>query len=209
MDYLVKIRSVQTPLNGQFSIGANNFEYQSKEGEAIVEGRYDESDHYLGFEGGKQDFIPIAKAAKPSKNHNWDTVTKTWVGDIMAARAAMRDAIKAELNRRFDLPIVYDGKTLDADPTARDNISGKISELAARDALNLQSGPFIWRDADNITHTWLTKIAYRVWLHGLIAAISSRKTNIYTAAWAHKDALQALPTVEEVEAYNYLANWPS
>jgi len=23
MDYLVKIRSVQTPLNGQFSIGAN------------------------------------------------------------------------------------------------------------------------------------------------------------------------------------------
>ena len=24
MDYLVKIRSVQTPLNGQFSIGANN-----------------------------------------------------------------------------------------------------------------------------------------------------------------------------------------
>ena len=26
MDYLVKIRSVQTPLNGQFSIGANNYE---------------------------------------------------------------------------------------------------------------------------------------------------------------------------------------
>ena len=25
MDYLVKIRSVQTPLNGQFSIGANIF----------------------------------------------------------------------------------------------------------------------------------------------------------------------------------------
>ena len=24
MDYLVKIRSVQTPLNGQFSIGANS-----------------------------------------------------------------------------------------------------------------------------------------------------------------------------------------
>ncbi|MEY3107018.1 MAG: hypothetical protein RIT35_1191 [Pseudomonadota bacterium] len=27
MDYLVKIRSVQTPLNGQFSIGANNLKY--------------------------------------------------------------------------------------------------------------------------------------------------------------------------------------
>ena len=25
MDYLVKIRSVQTPLNGQFSIGANTY----------------------------------------------------------------------------------------------------------------------------------------------------------------------------------------
>ena len=28
MDYLVKIRSVQTPLNGQFSIGANMREIQ-------------------------------------------------------------------------------------------------------------------------------------------------------------------------------------
>ena len=27
MDYLVKIRSVQTPLNGQFSIGANTKPY--------------------------------------------------------------------------------------------------------------------------------------------------------------------------------------
>jgi len=29
MDYLVKIRSVQTPLNGQFSIGANTLGYGS------------------------------------------------------------------------------------------------------------------------------------------------------------------------------------
>jgi len=29
MDYLVKIRSVQTPLNGQFSIGANNLALNS------------------------------------------------------------------------------------------------------------------------------------------------------------------------------------
>ena len=27
MDYLVKIRSVQTPLNGQFSIGANRLDF--------------------------------------------------------------------------------------------------------------------------------------------------------------------------------------
>ena len=29
MDYLVKIRSVQTPLNGQFSIGANTLTIES------------------------------------------------------------------------------------------------------------------------------------------------------------------------------------
>jgi hypothetical protein len=29
MDYLVKIRSVQTPLNGQFSIGANTQGFMS------------------------------------------------------------------------------------------------------------------------------------------------------------------------------------
>ena len=31
MDYLVKIRSVQTPLNGQFSIGANSREQRLSE----------------------------------------------------------------------------------------------------------------------------------------------------------------------------------
>ena len=30
MDYLVKIRSVQTPLNGQFSIGANSHSNQQQ-----------------------------------------------------------------------------------------------------------------------------------------------------------------------------------
>jgi|GEM_PF-2164349 len=30
MDYLVKIRSVQTPLNGQFSIGANILQYSPR-----------------------------------------------------------------------------------------------------------------------------------------------------------------------------------
>ena len=38
MDYLVKIRSVQTPLNGQFSIGANT--YASAAAGAIAQNVY-------------------------------------------------------------------------------------------------------------------------------------------------------------------------
>ena len=36
MDYLVKIRSVQTPLNGQFSIGANKGSLKDKVREALL-----------------------------------------------------------------------------------------------------------------------------------------------------------------------------
>ena len=35
MDYLVKIRSVQTPLNGQFSIGANTYYYLGRAAEGL------------------------------------------------------------------------------------------------------------------------------------------------------------------------------
>jgi hypothetical protein len=36
MDYLVKIRSVQTPLNGQFSIGANTLDVEKAIGACFL-----------------------------------------------------------------------------------------------------------------------------------------------------------------------------
>ena len=47
MDYLVKIRSVQTPLNGQFSIGANSGGLQ------IESMSIDDEDQYFEYENGE------------------------------------------------------------------------------------------------------------------------------------------------------------
>lgn len=162
------------------------------------------------------EFIPFP--AKPSTHHTWDWPTKSWLPDLPSAIAARKKEIDRERDRRINLPLTYDGKVLDADMTARDNLKAKLEEVRERIRLNMPMAPelLVWRDNSNQTHSWLTIDAYHDWLAGYAVAMSDRGTRCYACAWHHKDALKAANdpngqpwTVETVQSYSLTQGWPA
>lgn len=174
----------------------------SSPGEGVIQG--DSVDGYV--EGGRFQAFP----ARPSVHHRWDWGSKSWVPNIESARAARRADVESERIRRLNAPIFYDGKRLDADQVARDNLSNKLSEVGERIRLGVPMAPdlMVWRDADNLSHSWPSIESYRDWLAGFAVAMSDRGTRLYACAWAHKDAINVIEDINTVLAYNVQSGWP-
>lgn len=156
--------------------------------------------------------------AQPSPYHEWDWPTKSWLPNLDAAKAAKKTEIEAERNRRINEPLLYDGKVLDADQAARDNLKAKLEEVRERIRLNIPMAPdlLVWRDNANQTHSWPTIEVYHDWLAGYAVAMSDRGTRCYACAWHHKDVLKAANdpngqtwTVESIAAHDITAGWPA
>ena len=154
---------------------------------------------------------------KMSSFDEWDWPTKSWLPNLDAAKAAKKAEIEAERNRRISEPLIYDGKVLDADMTARDNLKAKLEEVRERIRMNMPMAPelLVWRDNGNQTHSWPTIEAYHDWLAGYAVAMSDRGTRCYACAWHHKDVLKAANdpngqpwTVESIAAHDITAGWP-
>ena len=161
---------------------------------------------------------PIQKPNAPSNFHSWDWPTKSWLPNLDAAKAAKKAEIEAEHSRRINEPLLYDGKVLDADQTARDNLKAKLEEVRERIRLNMPMAPelLVWRDNGDQTHHWPTIEAYHDWLAGYAVAMSDRGTRCYACAWYHKDVLKAANdqngqpwTVESIAAHDITAGWPA
>ena len=146
----------------------------------------------------------------PSPHYEWDWTTKSWLPNLDAAKAAKKAEIEAERNRRISEPLIYDGKVLDADMTARDNLKAKLEEVRERIRLNMPMAPelLVWRDNGNVTHSWPTIEAYHDWLAGYAVAMSDRGTRCYACAWYHKDVLEQLSVLEDIINYALSQGWP-
>lgn len=153
---------------------------------------------------------PVPFPEKPSPYHEWDWPTKSWLPNIDSAKAAKKAKIEAERNRRINEPLIYDGKVLDADQTARDNLKAKLEEVRERIRLNMSMAPelLVWRDNGNQTHSWPTIEGYHDWLAGYAVAMSDRGTRCYATAWYHKDALGQLNVMEDIMNYDLTQGWP-
>ena len=147
---------------------------------------------------------------KPSPYHEWDWTTKSWLPNLDAAKAAKKAEIETERMQRINAPLIYDGKVLDADQTARDNLKAKLEEVRERIRLNMPMAPelLVWRDNSNVTHSWPTIEAYHDWLAGYAVAMSDRGTRCYACAWHHKDTLGQLSVLEDITNYNLSQGWP-
>lgn len=152
----------------------------------------------------------------PAPHHEWDWLAKSWSPNLDGAKAAKKRDIDALRSAMIDAPLDYDGKSLDADQSARDNLKAKLEEVRERIRLGIPmlSELLVWRDADNVTHSWPTIEAYHDWLAGFAVAMSERGTRCYACGWHHKDAIgeQNDPngqpwTVESVQGYE-LTGWP-
>ena len=80
------------------------------------------------------------------------------------------------------------------------NINGLASTAMA---LSGQAVTLPFRDEEDRSHSLTLEQAI-----SLGVAVTNRVSEIYTAAWSHKDALSALTTAEAIEAYDLTAGWP-
>ncbi len=145
------------------------------------------------------------KGLQPTKYHVFNYVTHLWEApqSIEQLKADKKAAVEAEFVRRVYAPITYDSKLLDADFNSQFNLSSKIAELAARDTgTPLPVDQLIWRDANNITHTFADLATYRAWLNGLVIAISERATVSYMWSWQKKADLDLLTTYDDIVAFD-------
>jgi hypothetical protein len=136
----------------------------------------------------------------------------TWTSDadlLTDAKTTKRQAVTNERDRRIVQGLTYtfpDGTagTIQLRPTDVGNVNG----VATKGNALLQKGdttttqPF--RDAENVTHTLTPQQAVDLGL-----AVADRVEAIYQASWDHKDAIAALTTVAEVNAYDITTGWPA
>ena len=115
-------------------------------------------------------------------------------------QAAKLAAVEAERDARIRAAIAYNGRMVDADQRAQQNITDKISELTAREATGtaMPLETMVWRDADNQTATFETEAEMKMWLQGLVIAITQRGTEAYTWSWQVKELVNTATTSEEL-----------
>jgi hypothetical protein len=140
--------------------------------------------------------------AKPSPWHYYDYPASQWVMDWDKARAARRAEVDAERSIRTNAVIVQDGITLDADLASQRNVTDKLGEIADREALAdpMPAELLIWRDHDNVSHSFADQATYKAWLQALRIAIAQRGTELYVWAWTKKAQIDAATTLEELMA---------
>ena len=146
----------------------------------------------------------ILKPPPPSAHHIFDYTTKQWEDPrgVKELQAEYLAAVEKEKVVRKAAPIFYEGHLVDAHTTAQTNITNKLNELNAIEALGLsaESIALYWRVADNSSVEFDSLASMKAWLLGLVAAISRRTTEIYSWSWTQKEKIRSSTSKEELEA---------
>lgn len=125
--------------------------------------------------------------------------------DLKEAKAAKKQSINN--HRDYLIYIVKytwtDGNKYDMDSTSQFKM---VATMMHHNAGHTLPADFKWRDADNtdraFTNTQFKDFAKDLWTRG---------NDIHVASKTHKDNIDALTTVADVDAYDYLTNptWPA
>lgn len=152
------------------------------------------------------------KSAAPTKYHKFDLSTETWVQAtelITLGKLEVKAAINALRSAKEIEPLTYDGKILDADWQARTNISDRILSISSLLSIGGTINPatLIWRDADNVTHTWTDVTTFKNWLEGIVVALEDRVTSLYVTSWNKKDEVEAITDAFALEFLVLTEGW--
>lgn len=145
--------------------------------------------------------VPPYPQSTVNNTYTFDRTSWTWLNttDITALKEPIKQKINLERERRNELPIQYQNIVWDADPQSQRNVSAWMATLAAGGTL---PQGFVWRAADNVNHA-----ADAAFVNGLGTAMTLRGTQLYQASWIKKAELDALTTVEAVNAYDVTTGW--
>jgi len=118
--------------------------------------------------------------------------------EVVANRCEEINVLRAQ---KKEGGVVFKGNTFDSSEKSRCNLTAVAAKLVSVDA-TLQDG-FVWRSSDNqnIPMNREDVLAFH-------AAMTDWVYNNYRASWEHKEALNALTTIKEVEGYDIQKGWP-
>lgn len=152
----------------------------------------------------------LIRPARPTEFHEWDRESESWLPNIVEAKKTLKADVQNELSRRSVSPIVVGDIVLDADAVAQNNLANKLQEVNERIRLGMPmpSDLLVWKDASNAVRCWANIESYKDWLSTFAIALAERGTRLYQAAWSHKDAIEAMTTIDDVLAYDASIGWP-
>lgn len=142
----------------------------------------------------------------PTPYHRWDWVSRTFVPDLPAAKAAVRTQVDAHRAYLAEQPVTFRGVEFDAGAVSRERLLGVI--LRYLRGGGLPAGWIGWRDAHNqIQWSSVTESQIHEYVKDLFVAMHDREQHLLVQAWAKKDQIDAMLTVEEVLAFNVTEGW--
>lgn len=159
-----------------------------------------------------KDGAVAAKPVKPSEHHVWNLLSEQYEITEQVLDD-LRNEKKKDINRKFETlntsMIQVGSYFYDADPTAIKNISGKLTDLSAKQELGIavDTNTLFWRDALNNTRTWSTVADYTTFLQQLAVAISDRTTALYVKAWQKKSEVDELTDPTGILSYPVASGW--
>lgn len=163
------------------------FNLQTKTGESIVEGQWDEKTHY--WDG-------TAMVAFPPRpfGHDWNWTTKTWQPNLEAAKAAKWEQMKAARNKEECGGFVWDLSTFDSNPISQSRIQGS-SQMADIKKRNAEPFAVDWTLADNSVRTLNADQMIAVGM-----AMGQHITGVHEKARQRRATITNATSVAEVEA---------
>jgi len=125
---------------------------------------------------------------------------------IEIAREQKKEAVNALREEKITLGVPYtfpDGQS--GTIQTRDEIDIRNIQTNVLNAMALtgQAVTLQFRDEADTTHEMTAEQMIAMGI-----AVGQRGSNIYIVSWAHKDAIDALTTAEEIEAYDFTTGWP-
>lgn len=144
--------------------------------------------------------------ARPSLDHEYDYTVDQWVDTrtIEQMRAIKHKAIENARDKRLnEASLWYAGINVDADPQAKQNLQDKVTAMASRIARGTPTPPqmLVWKDRDNVIHSFPDIQTYKDWLDGFVIALENRGMTAWAWSWQMKDALNALSTFEQIQNF--------
>lgn len=123
--------------------------------------------------------------------------------DLARAKELRKREVERERDRRVAAPVIaYDGKRLDADADSIERVARKLAALDAYDKCGetMPQEMLVWRDADNITHSFADQQEYKLWLAGFAVALDARGTAAFAWSWEKKAQVDAADDIAALQA---------
>ncbi|NJO62541.1 MAG: DUF4376 domain-containing protein [Richelia sp. RM2_1_2] len=127
-----------------------------------------------------------------------DTIDTRTLSDVKNNKKSEVNSYRDQI---LNSGVTFNDTLFDSTQDSRQNLAGYSAAIASGVPL---PDNFTWRDASNVNQS-MTESDLLSFSSTMITFVN----NVYSSSWTHKNAIDALATIEEVDNYDYTGGWPS